>query len=149
MHWTRYLNTPNGYIQPRAQRSASSTSASRPSPANGRCIGGLFEEVTVERLPWRDQQRRVRTVVYRRASLRHSTQSNRNPDHRAARTARFGESGKTMDPRTRRTRAIRPETCRAKRRSIRKIAYANALNDPDADPAETHSTRRPHARYDA
>ncbi|MBN3849442.1 conjugative transfer ATPase [Paraburkholderia sp. Ac-20342] len=68
--WERYLDTLHGYIQPRAQGSAFSNFYERFFAHHLRAIaapGGLFEDTTVTRLPWRGQQRRVRMVVYRRA----------------------------------------------------------------------------------
>jgi len=68
--WSSYLNTLRDYIQPRAQGSAFSESYRRFLAHHLRAIakpGGLFEDTTVTRLPWRGQCRRVRLVVYRRA----------------------------------------------------------------------------------
>ncbi len=68
--WSSYLNTLRDYIQPRAQGSAFSESYQRFLAHHLRAIakpGGLFEDTTVTRLPWRGQCRRVRLVVYRRA----------------------------------------------------------------------------------
>jgi conjugative transfer ATPase len=68
--WSSYLNALRDYIQPRAQNSAFSGSYQRFLAHHLRVIakpGGLFEDTTVTRLPWRGQCRRVRLVVYRRA----------------------------------------------------------------------------------
>ncbi|WP_413731761.1 conjugative transfer ATPase [Sodalis sp. RH20] len=68
--WTGYLNVLRDYIQPRAQGSAFSDFYLRFFAHHLRAItkpGGLFDDTTVTRLPWRGQTRRVRMVVYRRA----------------------------------------------------------------------------------
>ncbi|MCB0075354.1 MAG: TraC family protein, partial [Caldilineaceae bacterium] len=68
--WTDYLNVLRDYIQPRAQGSAFSDFYLRFFAHHLRAItkpGGLFDDTTVTRLPWRGQTRRVRMVVYRRA----------------------------------------------------------------------------------
>tara|TARA_A100001391_G_scaffold65342_1_gene40940 strand:- start:29622 stop:32516 length:2895 start_codon:yes stop_codon:yes gene_type:complete len=68
--WSGYLMTLRDYIQPRAQDSAFSEGYQRFLAHHLRAIakpGGLFEDTTVTRLPWRGQSRRVRLVVYRRA----------------------------------------------------------------------------------
>ncbi|MAC35362.1 conjugative transfer ATPase [Parahaliea mediterranea] len=68
--WSSYLNTLRDYIQPRAQGSAFSAYYQRFLAHHLRAIakpGGLFEDTTVARLPWRGQSRRVRLVIYRRA----------------------------------------------------------------------------------
>ena len=68
--WGRYLDDLRGYIQPRAQGSEFSEFYLR-FFAHHLCAiakpGGLFEDSTVSRLPWRGQTRRTRMVVYRRA----------------------------------------------------------------------------------
>lgn len=67
--WDNYLATLDAYIQPRAQNSEFTTAYRRSFAAHLRAIakpGGLFEDTTVTRLPWRGQHRRVRMVVYRR-----------------------------------------------------------------------------------
>uniref|UniRef100_UPI004055EBDB conjugative transfer ATPase n=1 Tax=Serratia ureilytica TaxID=300181 RepID=UPI004055EBDB len=69
--WDSYLETLHGYIQPRARDTAFSNFYERFFAHHLRAIaapGGLFEDTTVTRLPWRGQQRRVRMVVYRRTS---------------------------------------------------------------------------------
>jgi hypothetical protein len=60
---------PGELLQPRAQGSAFSDFYLRFFAHHLRAIakpGGLFEDTTVTRLPWRGQVRRVRMVVYRR-----------------------------------------------------------------------------------
>ncbi|MGE0278252.1 MAG: conjugative transfer ATPase [Nitrospiraceae bacterium] len=67
--WTGYLQNLQEYIQPRAKQSAFSEFYLRFLAHHLRAIakpGGLFEDTTVARLPWRGQTRRVRMVVYRR-----------------------------------------------------------------------------------
>jgi hypothetical protein len=69
--WDRYLQSLRGYIQPRAQNSAFSDFYLQFFEHHLRAIakpGGLFDDNTVSRLPWRGQSRRVRMVVYRRAA---------------------------------------------------------------------------------
>ncbi|MEA1760360.1 conjugative transfer ATPase [Pseudomonas syringae pv. tomato] len=67
--WDDYLKNLRGYIKPQAKGSPFSElyldlfkhhldAIAKP--------GGLFEDTTVSKLPWRGQQRRVRVVVYRR-----------------------------------------------------------------------------------
>ncbi|EPI2779887.1 conjugative transfer ATPase [Pseudomonas aeruginosa] len=66
-----YLDTLRGYIQPRAQGSAFTDFYLRFFAHHLRAVakpGGLFEDTTVTRLPWRGQTRRVRMVVYRRVA---------------------------------------------------------------------------------
>ncbi|THF64860.1 conjugative transfer ATPase [Pseudothauera nasutitermitis] len=68
--WDRYLEQLRSYIQPRAQGSAFSEFYLRFFGHHLQAIskpGGLFEDNTVTRLPWRGQTRRTRLVVYRRA----------------------------------------------------------------------------------
>ncbi|PMR75277.1 conjugative transfer ATPase [Billgrantia endophytica] len=65
-----YLQTLRNYLQPRAQGSAFSDFYLCFFEHHLRAIakpGGLFEDRTVTRLPWRGQSRRIRMVVYRRA----------------------------------------------------------------------------------
>lgn len=67
--WDHYLRTLAGYLHPRAQGSAFSEFYLRFFAHHLRAIakpGGLFDDTTVTRLPWRGQTRRVRMVVYRR-----------------------------------------------------------------------------------
>ncbi|WP_413730119.1 conjugative transfer ATPase [Sodalis sp. RH22] len=68
-NWDRYLRTLAEYIQPRALGSAFTDFYLKFFAHHLRAIakpGGLFEDTTVSRLPWRGQLRRVRMVVYRR-----------------------------------------------------------------------------------
>lgn len=68
--WSDYLNVLRDYIQPRARGSAFSDFYLRFFAHHLRAItkpGGLFDDTTVTRLPWRGQTRRVRMVIYRRA----------------------------------------------------------------------------------
>ncbi|ELI8126375.1 conjugative transfer ATPase [Yersinia enterocolitica] len=67
--WNRYLSTLENYLQPRARKSAFTNFYLRFFGHHLRAVsreGGLFEDRTVTRLPWRGQTRRVRLVVYRR-----------------------------------------------------------------------------------
>ena len=67
--WNHYLASLEDYIQPRARDTAFSDFYLRFLGHHLRAIakpGGLFEDTTVTRLPWRGQTRRVRLVVYRR-----------------------------------------------------------------------------------
>ena len=67
--WDRYLDELRGYIQPRAQGTAFTEFYLRFFAHHLQAIakpGGLFEDSTVTRLPWRGQVRRTRLVVYRR-----------------------------------------------------------------------------------
>jgi len=67
--WDRYLDELRGYVQPRAQGSAFTEFYLRFFAHHLQAIakpGGLFEDSTVTRLPWRGQTRRTRLVVYRR-----------------------------------------------------------------------------------
>lgn len=82
-NWDRYLDTLHSYIQPRARGTAFSTFYERFFAHHLRAIaapGGLFEDSTVTRLPWRGQQRRVRMVVYRRAPAATSRRG-QSPEH--------------------------------------------------------------------
>ncbi|GKV93195.1 conjugative transfer ATPase, PFL_4706 family protein [Pectobacterium carotovorum subsp. carotovorum] len=66
-----YLQTLHGYIQPRAQHSRFTEFYLHSMAHHLRAVakpGGLFEDATVTRLPWRGQTRRVRMVVYRRTA---------------------------------------------------------------------------------
>ncbi len=70
-NWDGYLQTLGQYLQPRACGSAFSEFYLRFFAHHLDAIskpGGLFEDTTLTRLPWRGQTRRVRMVVYRRAS---------------------------------------------------------------------------------
>ncbi|EPZ6036714.1 conjugative transfer ATPase [Pseudomonas aeruginosa] len=67
--WDNYLDALRAYIQPRAQGSAFTAFYLRFFAHHLQAIakpGGLFEDHTVTRLPWRGQTRRTRLVVYRR-----------------------------------------------------------------------------------
>ena len=69
--WNNYLRSLANYLQPRVQGSAFSDFYLRFFAHHLQAIakpGGLFEDTTVTRLPWRGQVRRVRMVVYRRTS---------------------------------------------------------------------------------
>ncbi len=69
-NWEAYLHTLRQYVQPRARGSAFSTFYQRFFAHHLNAIakpGGLFEDTTLTRLPWKGQIRRVRMVVYRRA----------------------------------------------------------------------------------
>lgn len=68
-NWDRYLEDLRRYVQPRAQGSAFTEFYLRFFAHHLQAIakpGGLFEDTTVTRLPWRGQVRRTRLVVYRR-----------------------------------------------------------------------------------
>src|SRR5690606_38081034 len=78
--WANYLRGLKEYIQPRAKGSAFTDFYLRFLAHHLQAIaksGGLFEDSTVTRLPWRGQTRRVRMVVYRRTpgASRHRGQS--------------------------------------------------------------------------
>ena len=84
--WTGYLNVLRDYIQPRARGSAFSDFYLRFFAHHLRAItrpGGLFDDTTVTRLPWRGQTRRVRMVVYRRAPGA-SHRRGQSPEHALA-----------------------------------------------------------------
>ncbi|MFC4160706.1 conjugative transfer ATPase [Chitinimonas lacunae] len=68
-NWDDYLRSLASYVQPRAQGSAFTECYLRSVAHHLRAVakpGGLFDDTTVTRLPWRGQVRRVRMVVYRR-----------------------------------------------------------------------------------
>ena len=68
-NWNRYLSSLENYLQPRARESEFTEFYLRFFGHHLRAVsrqGGLFEDRTVTRLPWRGQTRRVRLVVYRR-----------------------------------------------------------------------------------
>ncbi|WP_333983616.1 conjugative transfer ATPase [Ectopseudomonas khazarica] len=70
--WDSYLDALRAYIQPRAQGSAFTEFYLLFFSHHLQAIakpGGLFEDHTVTRLPWRGQTRRTRLVVYRRVGL--------------------------------------------------------------------------------
>ncbi|HQS89216.1 conjugative transfer ATPase [Polaromonas sp.] len=67
----QYMQTLRDYVQPRARGSAFTEFYLRFFGHHMRAVakpGGLFEDTVVTRLRWRGQTRRVRMVVYRRAS---------------------------------------------------------------------------------
>ncbi|VFR23886.1 Type IV secretory pathway, VirB4 components [plant metagenome] len=67
----QYLQTLREYVQPRAQGTAFTDFYLKFFEHHLHAVaksGGLFEDSVVTRLPWRGQTRRVRMVVYRRAS---------------------------------------------------------------------------------
>ncbi|MDR6609056.1 conjugative transfer ATPase [Pseudomonas synxantha] len=69
-NWDEYLQSLTQYIQPRARKSAFSEFYLRFFAHHLKAVakpGGLFEDTTLTRLPWRGQSRRVRMVVYRRS----------------------------------------------------------------------------------
>ena len=81
--WNHYLSNLAGYVQPRAQGSAFSDFYLRFFTHHLRAIakpGGLFEDTTVTRLPWRGQVRRVRMVVYRRTSAAPASRRGQSPE---------------------------------------------------------------------
>jgi len=68
--WDHYLKRLRDYVQPRAQGSEFTECYLQMFQQHLQAIskpGGLFEDSTVTRLPWRGQTRRVRLVVYRRS----------------------------------------------------------------------------------
>ncbi|MEE4672809.1 conjugative transfer ATPase [Pseudomonas alliivorans] len=67
--WDDYLKSLTEYIRPQAKNSAFSEMYLSLFKHHLDAIakpGGLFEDTTVSKLPWRGQQRRVRVVLYRR-----------------------------------------------------------------------------------
>lgn len=82
-----YLDTLQRYLRPRAQDSAFSAFYLRFFAHHLRAIakpGGLFEDTTVTRLPWRGQVRRVRMVVYRRTPTVASARRGQTPEQALA-----------------------------------------------------------------
>ncbi|MBO9333216.1 conjugative transfer ATPase [Achromobacter pulmonis] len=68
-NWDRYLDDLRGYVHPRAKDSPFTEFYLRSIAHHLKAVakpGGLFEDNTVTRLPWRGQTRRTRLVVYRR-----------------------------------------------------------------------------------
>ncbi|MBV6791650.1 conjugative transfer ATPase [Xanthomonas euvesicatoria] len=68
-HWDRYLEDLRDYVHPRAKDSSFTEFYLRSITHHLRAVakpGGLFEDNTVTRLPWRGQTRRTRLAVYRR-----------------------------------------------------------------------------------
>jgi hypothetical protein len=81
--WDNYRRSLANYLQPRAQGSAFSDFYLRFFAHHLRAIakpGGLFEDTTVTRLPWRGQVRRVRMVVYRRTSAASASRRGQSPE---------------------------------------------------------------------
>src|SRR3546814_1115604 len=82
--WDNHRRSLANYLQPRAQGSAFSDFYLRFFAHHLRAIakpGGLFEDTTVTRLPWRGQVRRVRMVVYRRTSAADRKSTRLNSSH--------------------------------------------------------------------
>ncbi len=82
-NWDGYLRTLADYVRPRAQGIAFSEFYLRFFAHHLRAIakpGGLFEDTTVTRLPWRGQVRRVRMVVYRRAPATAVSRRGQSPE---------------------------------------------------------------------
>jgi len=72
INWDRYLADLDRYVQPRARGSAFTDFYLRHFEHHLRSVsqpGGLFDDKTVTRLPWRGQTRRTRMVIYRRVGL--------------------------------------------------------------------------------
>lgn len=68
--WGSYIQSLRDYVQPRANGSAFTDTYLDMFERHLQAIskpGGLFEDQTVTRLPWRGQSRRVRMVIYRRS----------------------------------------------------------------------------------
>ena len=68
-NWDDYLQQLHDYVRPRAKGTAFTDLYLKLMQQHLAAIskpGGLFEDTTVSKLPWRGQQRRVRLVVYRR-----------------------------------------------------------------------------------
>jgi conjugative transfer ATPase len=81
--WDAYLHSLASYLQPRAQGSAFSDFYLRFFTHHLRAVskpGGLFEDTTVTRLPWRGQLRRTRMVVYRRVPETSSPRRGSSPE---------------------------------------------------------------------
>lgn len=86
-NWDNYLRTLASYVRLRAQGSAFSAFYLRFFAHHLRAIakpGGLFEDTTVTRLPWRGQARRVRMVVYRRTPNAASARRGQSPEQALA-----------------------------------------------------------------
>ena len=82
-NWDGYLRGLASYVRSRAQGSAFSEFYLRFFAHHLRAIakpGGLFEDTTVTRLPWRGQVRRVRMVVYRRSPASASSRRGQSPE---------------------------------------------------------------------
>ncbi|MDP9124389.1 MAG: conjugal transfer protein TraC, partial [Pseudomonadota bacterium] len=81
--WDNYLRGLADYVRPRAQGSAFTDFYLRFFGHHLRAIakpGGLFEDTTVTRLPWRGQVRRVRMVVYRRVNAATASRRGQSPE---------------------------------------------------------------------
>ncbi|MCY1394051.1 F pilus assembly Type-IV secretion system for plasmid transfer [compost metagenome] len=81
--WDNYLHSLASYLQPRAQGSAFSEFYLRFFAHHLRAIakpGGLFEDTTVTRLPWRGQVRCVRMVVYRHTPTNATARRGQSPE---------------------------------------------------------------------
>ncbi|MCB2005602.1 MAG: conjugative transfer ATPase [Rhodoferax sp.] len=86
-NWDSYLSELAGYVRPRAQGSAFTEFYLKFFAHHLRAIakpGGLFEDTTVTRLPWRGQVRRVRMVVYRRTPTASSARRGQSPEQALA-----------------------------------------------------------------
>jgi conjugative transfer ATPase len=86
-NWDGYRRTLANYVRPRAQGSAFSEFYLRFFAHHLRAIakpGGLFEDTTVTRLPWRGQVRRVRMVVYRRTPSAAVSRRGQSPEQALA-----------------------------------------------------------------
>ncbi|WP_435605837.1 conjugative transfer ATPase [Pseudomonas knackmussii] len=86
-NWDSYLRTLASYVRPRAQDSAFSAFYLRFFAHHLRAVakpGGLFEDTTVTRLPWRGQARRVRMVVYRRTPNAVTARRGQSPEQALA-----------------------------------------------------------------
>lgn len=69
--WDNYIRNLHGYIKDRAKGTTFTEEYSKLFERHLYAIakpGGLFDDNTVTKLPWRGQTRRVRLVVYRRAT---------------------------------------------------------------------------------
>ncbi|MFK4135350.1 type IV secretory pathway, VirB4 component [Pseudomonas luteola] len=67
-NWDGYMDSLRQYIKPRAQGTPFTEHYLRFFAHHLKAIakpGGLFEDTTISKLPWRGQQRRVRMVIYR------------------------------------------------------------------------------------
>lgn len=85
--WNQYLGTLADYVRPRAQGSAFTAFYLEFFAHHLRAIakpGGLFDDTTVTRLPWRGQVRRVRMVIYRRSPNAASTRRGQSPEQALA-----------------------------------------------------------------
>ncbi len=86
-NWDHYLHSLSAYLQPRARDCAFSEFYLRFFGHHLRAIakpGGLFEDTTVTRLPWRGQVRRVRMVVYRRTPTAAASRRGQSPEQALA-----------------------------------------------------------------